>query len=71
MPWYRKRERTQIVADIDEARRLRDEASAALQSAEAQAPRVIRLTDRIIERRKKNHFGDELQITFTPRGHSA
>lgn len=55
-------------ADVQEAQELRAEAIDNLMQLEKQAPYVDRLTDRLIERRRQNHFGEEIQITFTPRG---
>lgn len=54
-------------SDIHEAKSLRQEASAELAELREQAPQVERLTRRLVARRKQNHFGDEIQITFTPR----
>lgn len=65
---WRKKTRVPAPDDLAEARRYRADAEAALQSAQAQDKSVRRLTTRIIERRDQNHFGDALQITFTPRG---
>jgi hypothetical protein len=54
-------------ADLQQARTLRAEAQEELAVAKRQAPYVARLTARLIERRALNHFGDDIQITFTPR----
>ncbi len=53
--------------DVDEARRLRAEATGDMRALKAQAPLVSRLADILIERRRLNHFGEELTVTFTPR----
>jgi len=68
--WWRKRfdPPSDVPADVHEARALKDEASRHLAEARAQAPAVARLAERLMERRAFNHFGDEIQITFTPRG---
>lgn len=46
---------------------MREEAAADLAAAQRQAPYVARLTAALIERRALNHFGDDIQITFTRR----
>lgn len=58
-------------ADVQQARVLRAQAQTELAAAKQQAPYVARLTARLIERRALNHFGDDIQITFTPRGSRA
>ena len=64
--WWRKRPTVQT--DVQEAWELKREASRHLAEAKAQAPSVASLAARLMERRALNHFGDEIQITFTPRG---
>lgn len=51
-----------------EASQARANAAQELEQVKAQGAYVNRLTTALIERRKVNHFGDDLQITFTPRG---
>lgn len=46
---------------------MREEAAEEMREAQRQAPYVARLTARLIERRALNHFGDDIQITFTRR----
>lgn len=53
--------------DLCEAAAMREEAARDLQQARSQAGYVSRLTARLIERRALNHFGDDIQITFTRR----
>lgn len=65
--WRSKRHST-VPDDVSEARAQRVEATAALNAVQGRAPAVSTLTARLIERRAQNHFGDALQITFTPRG---
>lgn len=65
--WGRKR-KSSVQADLDEALAIRKAAQKDLTELRKQAPYVSRLTARLIERRALNHFGDDLQITFTPRG---
>ena len=57
--------------DVDEARALREEADTGLIALQRQAPYVARLTDSLIKRRELNHFGELIQVTFTPRGTNA
>lgn len=63
--WPRKK--ALPTTDIGQAQEMREEASAELAELRRQAPHVERLSKRLIERRKQNHFGDEIQLTFTPR----
>lgn len=65
--WPRKRKST-TTADVVEARKLRAEAVKDMRQLEAQASYVTQLSRSLIERRAQNHFGDDLQITFRPRG---
>jgi hypothetical protein len=67
--WWRKR--PVEAADVEEARVVRAEATAELAQVKKQAPYVSRLSARLIERRAMNHFGDDITITFTPRGNRA
>lgn len=65
--WLNKH-RTPVLDDIEEARALRDDANTDLITLKRQAPYVARMTARLIARREQNHFGDSIQITFSPRG---
>jgi hypothetical protein len=67
---WRNRKSPPIPDDIDEARAIRREADNYLANVTRQAPYVSRLTARLIERRELNHFGEQIQITFSPRGTS-
>lgn len=62
---FRKRPRQ--CDDIQEARDMREEAAEDMRAVQRQAPYVSRLTARLIERRALNHFGDDIQITFSRR----
>lgn len=62
--WWKQKPHT---ADT-EAADARAQAEQELAVVKAQGRYVNRLTAALIERRKVNHFGDELQITFKPRG---
>lgn len=61
------RKRKPECSDIEEAREMREEAAQDMREVQRQAPYVARLTARLIERRALNHFGDDIQITFTRR----
>lgn len=65
---FRTKRRTSVPDDIGEARSLRDEADTDLTRVQGQAPYVARLTARLIQRRELNHFGDSIQVTFSPKG---
>lgn len=67
--WWGKRRNAPTTPDLDEARELRQQQSNQLRQVNRRQPYVDRLTARLIERRELNHFGDSIQITFTPRGH--
>ncbi len=61
------RKRKPACTDIAEAIEMREEAAEEMRQAQQQAPYVARLTARLIERRALNHFGDDIQITFSRR----
>lgn len=54
-------------SDVKQAREMRAEATGDMEALQAQAPLVTRLAELLVERRKLNHFGEELTVTFTPR----
>lgn len=62
--WWWKR--PTIEPDL-EATAARIAAEAELDRVKAQGRYVQRLSAALIERRQLNHFGDEIQITFTPK----
>lgn len=64
MTWWRKPD---ITPDA-EAIAARAAAERELAQVRAQGRYVRRLSAALIERRQLNHFGDEIQITFKPRG---
>lgn len=57
--------------DTREAAIIRDEAREDLRRIEAQGPAVDKLAQRLARSREQNHFGDDIQITFRPRGGAA
>lgn len=54
--------------DIGEARAVRAEADTDLIRLQNQAPYVAKLVSRLAKRRALNHFGEQIQITFTAKG---
>jgi hypothetical protein len=62
-----KRRQVPTPADIDEARKLREQQSDQLETVRRRQPYVDTLTSRLIERREINHFGDSIQVTFRRR----
>lgn len=68
--WSRKPETGPIDVpdDINEARELREQATADRHEIASQQPAITRLTGYLTERRALNHFGESIQITFTRRG---
>jgi hypothetical protein len=80
MWWPRKKRRGADVAvtaeqvesaleetDVTEARQMRSDATRELAYLRMQSGTVIRIAEKLVQRREENHFGDEIQITFTPR----
>ena len=61
------RKRRPACDDIAEAQKMREETAEEMREVQRQAPYVARLTARLIERRALNHFGDDIQITFSRR----
>lgn len=57
--------------DTGEAKVIRQEAQREMAELQRQAAFVERVTQALIERRKQNHFGEDIEITFRPRrGHA-
>ena len=68
--WPKKKKPTRPapnVADLAEARTMREEANAELVKVRIQDQYVNRLTGRLLERRALDAFGNDVQITFTRR----
>ena len=63
--WKRKPSPEPIPDDIEQAREMRAEARAEYAKLRAQAPTVKRMTQGILSRGVRNHFGEDIQITFT------
>lgn len=57
--------------DVEEARALRNIARHDLEIARAEQPAIGRMFSWLRQRRVDNHFGEEIEITFTPRSRPA
>jgi len=57
--------------DVEEARRMREAAAKELEQIRAQDAEVTELARRLQLRRIRNHFGEDIQVTFRPRGSHA
>lgn len=69
MMWPFKRKPSPVVEDdIEEARALQDEAKQEMYELSTQGVEVRNLVYRLARRRDQNHFGDELTVSFRPRG---
>jgi hypothetical protein len=66
---WRKKQRVTVPDDLNEARELKHSADVDLDQLKSQETYVVNLTNRLIARKKLNHFGDAAQLTFTSRGH--
>lgn len=63
-----KKKHVEVPDDTGEAQVIREEARQEIESLEARAPLVTYLVQQLAKRRLQNHFGEEIQITFRPRG---
>lgn len=61
----------EVPDDLAEARAMREEAREEKNEAITKGFAITQLTSWLIERRKQNHFGDQLQISFIPRRDNA
>lgn len=67
-PFKKKVPPVEMVDDLDEAQEIRDEAQREMFELNTQKNEVRNLVYRLARRREKNHFGDELTVSFRPRG---
>lgn len=67
MAWPFSKPTTSVPDDVGEAQQLRREIEAQSEHVAGRAPTIARLTDYLAERRRLNHFGESIQITFTRR----
>jgi non-canonical (house-cleaning) NTP pyrophosphatase len=54
--------------DVQEAREMREEATEQIETISNRSGYVSKLTSQLIARRVLNHFGDDIEITFRPKG---
>lgn len=72
--WGRKRRAAQerqrriAAADTGQAQAIRREAEQELVELQAQQVEVESLARKLNRRRVQNHFGEQLTLTFNPRG---
>lgn len=59
----------QAPREDSETREARTAAAVAVESARAAEAGVNELARNLIERRDRNHFGEELTVSFAPRQH--
>lgn len=64
--WGRKK--IEVPDDTGEAQIMRQEANEELKRLHRQSYEVVSITDRLHRRRELNHFGEEITVSFRPRG---
>lgn len=64
--WGRKR--VQVPDDTGEAQVMRQESKEELKRLQRQRYEVRDIADRLHRRRELNHFGEEMTVSFRPRG---
>lgn len=64
----RDRQRSIAAFDTGQAQAIRREAVREMAELKAQQAEVESLARKLNRRRALNHFGQDVQITFTPRG---
>lgn len=70
--WRLKQKRPVVVPDdTGEAKVIRAEAEAELVELAAQADEVESMVRKLERRRRQNHFGRDISITFRPKGGTA
>lgn len=65
--WPRKRKTVIVPDDTGQAQEYREEARRELAELRAQSAEVDSITRKLQRRREQNHFGRDIQITFTRR----
>lgn len=65
--WPFKRRPTDVPDDLHEAKALREISTQQLQQVQQRGPQVAQMAAFLAERRRANHFGESIQITFTRR----
>lgn len=64
----RHKKRVEVPDDTGDAQIIQQEAQNELRELRSQAPLISAIADKLARRRNQNHFGEEIQITFKPRG---
>lgn len=64
----RRRKLRAAIDDTGEAAVIRDQARADLRNIASQRSAIDQVTHRLRVRREQNHFGEDIQVTFKPRG---
>lgn len=67
MNWFRPTRTTVDPSRVEEAKAERDEAEAQLRRTLQQGFTIARISSYFAERRIKNGFGDDFDITLTPK----
>jgi len=63
----KRKEAAAVTSDIGEARESRERGALAQETVESRRGEVESLADQIRARRLKNGFGEDYQISLTPR----
>lgn len=66
--WGRKRRYVEVPDDTGQSKAIREQAEVELYELKLQSPEVESMRRRLVRRREQNHFGEELSVTFRPRG---
>jgi len=70
MLWRKKKPPVQVPSDIEDARGLKSQQTGEIRQVAARQSYIDGLTQALIERRERNHFGDQIQISFTREHHA-
>lgn len=66
--WGRKRKPVTVPDDTGEAQVIRQESQWEMQQLREQSEDVASVARKLKRRRELNHFGEELTVSFRPRG---
>lgn len=69
--WGRKQRPQPQPTDLGEAKAIREYAESVRATVRIQQPEVDTRATRLQSRRMRNHFGEDIQVTFRPRGNHA
>jgi len=65
--WPFKKRESQVPDDVGQAQERGAHAEAAMAEVERRTGAVVQMGSYLADRRQQNHFGESIQITFTPR----